>query len=364
MASAARKPYRKAPPQHREQRHATPVLPPEPASHLNLSQVTITPAPRPPLQSRRPPLPVWDSDPDASSLSSLDQNPNLTPSNQDTASGGPRRGLRLQSSAAPLPRGILKQPTPRGAGHPYDAVRKSKSVELLRGGGGRSHPSNAPPTSSSLSCTSDPPTSCLEERRRFSNFLDEITRRVLSPARLSLLGQTTPPLKGKPAPLRPRHVAAGRKPWVWEELGAAPSSERTRRWDRWVAAVRRPGSLHSDWRPQGAELLFGYVTEGAESMQQQVPLWAGRRGGRGKEPSTANHRAAAAVHESPQGPRKVGGPSHSGALLVAPHSPPLSPMAPPTVIPPTVSLQFSCPPLLSVSRPGLICEVKGQSAPL
>lgn len=304
MASTARKPYRKAPPQHREQRHATPVVPP--ASHLNLSQVTNTPAPRPPLQSRRPPHPLWDSDPDASSSSSLDQKTTLTPANQGTARGEPRQGLRLQSSATPLPRGILKQPTPRGAPHPYDAVRKSKSVELLGGGGGRSHPRHAPPTSSSLSCSSDLPTSCLEERQRFSHFLDEITRRVLSPARRSLLGRTAPPLRGRPTPLRPRHVAAGRKPWVGEDLGVAPSSERTRRWDRWVAAVRRPGSLHSDWRPQGAELLYGDVTESAASMQQQVLLWAGRRGGRGQEPPRANQRAAAAAHKSSQGPHKVG----------------------------------------------------------
>ncbi|XP_075902156.1 tight junction-associated protein 1 isoform X2 [Nelusetta ayraudi] len=42
MASTARKPYRKAPPQHREQRHATPVAPPAPASHLDLSQEVVS----------------------------------------------------------------------------------------------------------------------------------------------------------------------------------------------------------------------------------------------------------------------------------------------------------------------------------
>lgn len=42
MASTARKPYRKAPPQHREQRHATPVVPPASALNLNLSQEVVS----------------------------------------------------------------------------------------------------------------------------------------------------------------------------------------------------------------------------------------------------------------------------------------------------------------------------------
>lgn len=338
MASTARKPYRKAPPQHREQRHATPVVPPAPASHLNLSQV-ITPSPAPPPpQPLRHPHPVWDSDLDASSLSSLDQRPTLT--NQGIARAERRRGQRRQTAAAIPPRGILKQPTSMGVEHPYDTVRKSKSVELLGGGGGRSHPRYAPPISSSLSWhrSSDPPTSCLEERRRFSHFLDEITRRVLSPARLSLLGRVAPPARGSPAPLRRRHMAAGRRPWVGKGLEAAPSLERTRRWDRWVAAVRRPGSLHGDWRPQGAQLLDGDDTEGAGCVQQEVVIWAGREGGKGQEPPRSNHRAAAA-HQSPQGPRKVGSPLLAFSP-VAPPALPLSLLAPPIVAPPTVPSQF------------------------
>lgn len=307
MASTARKPYRKAPPQHREQRHATPVVPPASALHLNLSQVTTPLPPHPPPQPLRQPHPVWDSDMDASSLSSLDQAPTLT--SQGTACGERRRGQRLQTAGAPPPRGILKQPTPMGVEHPYDAVRKSKSVELLGGGVGRSHPRYAPPTSSSLSWhrSSDLPTSCLEERQRFSHFLDEITRRVLSPSRLSLLGRAAPQPRRSPALLRRRHVAASRRPWVGEGLGAAPSLERTRRWDRWVAAVRRPGSLHNNCRQQGVGFLDGDFTEGAGSMQQEVLLWAGKEGGTAQEPARSNHRAAAA-HQSPQVPRKVGSP--------------------------------------------------------
>lgn len=352
MASTARKPYRKAPPQHREQRHATAVVPPAPASHLNLNQV-ITPSPPPPPlpQPKRHPHQVWDSDLDASSLSSLDQRPTLT--NQATARGEQRRGQRMQTAAAPPPRGILKQPTPMGAELPYDTVRKSKSVELLGGGGGRRLPSYAPPTSSSLSWrrSSDPPTSCLEERRRFSHFLDEITRRVLSPARLSLLGRPAPPPRGSPAPLRRhrRHMAAGRSSCVGEGLETAPPSERTRRWDRWVAAVRRPNSLHGDWRPERAELLDDDVTEGAGVMQQEVVLWAGREGGTGKEPPRSNHRAAAA-HRSPHSPRKVG-------------SPPLAPptLAPSLVAPPTLPLSFLAPPTVAPPTfpPG--CEVRGRA---
>lgn len=340
MASTARKPYRKAPPQHREQRHAAPVVPPAPASHLSQVTTPSPPHPSPQPPHRWPPHPVWDSDLDASSLSSLDQRP--APANQGAARGERRRGQRLHSAAAPPPRGILKQPTPMGTEHLYDTVRKSKSVELLGGGVGRSHPSYAPPTSSSLSWrrSSDPPTSCLEERRRFSHFLDEITRRVLSPARLNLLGRAPPPPRGSPAPLRrhQRHVTAGRRLWMGEGLGAAPSLERTRRWDRWVAAVRRPGSLHGDCVLQGAELLGGGVTQGAGSLQQEGVRWAGRGGVAIKEPPRSYHRAAAA-HQSPQGPRKVGSAPLAPPTLVTPTLT-LSLLASPALAPPTAFLQF------------------------
>ncbi|KAI3362871.1 hypothetical protein L3Q82_001916 [Scortum barcoo] len=55
----------------------------------------------------------------------------------------------------------------------------------------------------------------LEEKVRFSNFLDEITCRVLSPARLTLLGRSPSPSReqGSPAPLRhgarPQEAASG-----------------------------------------------------------------------------------------------------------------------------------------------------------
>lgn len=332
MASAARKPYRKAPPQHRETRHALPIAAPAPASHLDVNQVNTLPLAPPPPQHQLPHL-AWDSDPDASSLSSLDacipppppfssQKPRsrtLSPQGVAPASSGAVRGerrrgqRRLQMAATPAvpPRGILKQPAPVGAEHQYDTVRKTKSVELLGGQQGRR--------------SSDPPTSCLEERRRFSHFLDEITHRVLSPARLSLLGRTVPLGQPRsPAPSR-RRGHTGRK-----SAGAGLPSERTRRWDSWVAAVRRPGSLHRDWRPEGAGLVEGDVTEGASSAQEG--LWAGRGGakvkaGAGTEPLGANYRPAAA-QQSPKGLLKVGSP-----LLAPPVLHPCT-LAPPTLTPP------------------------------
>ncbi|TDH01692.1 hypothetical protein EPR50_G00183050 [Perca flavescens] len=80
-----------------------------------------------------------------------------------------------------------------------------------------------------------------QQKRSFSHFLDEITCRVLSPAHLSLLGRTGASETGSPAPQRQRSRRRGGSPAhgtptpEWEESG-----NRTRRWDGWVAAVRRP----------------------------------------------------------------------------------------------------------------------------
>ncbi|XP_069033298.1 LOW QUALITY PROTEIN: tight junction-associated protein 1 [Embiotoca jacksoni] len=84
------------------------------------------------------------------------------------------------------------------------------------------------------------------EKVRFSSFLDEITCRVLSPARLTLLGRSLSREQGSPAPQR-SHRPAHRN-----QQPERSSSDRTRRWDDWVASLRRPGSCHEPLQEKGA----------------------------------------------------------------------------------------------------------------
>ncbi|CAG05117.1 unnamed protein product [Tetraodon nigroviridis] len=166
-AAPARKPYRKAPPQHRETRHAPPVALP-----------------------------------------------------------------------APAPQHDPSQPGCLGVKHTYDVIRKSQSEELL--GDGRGEDAYLPARSP---LSSDPPSPCgtgsgrkahvLKEKVRFSNFLDEITCRVMSPVHLSMLGKL-PSVRARGRPAGP----AGR-----ERRSEETPAQRSRRWDRWVSAVQRPGVL-------------------------------------------------------------------------------------------------------------------------
>lgn len=103
-------------------------------------------------------------------------------------------------------KGILKQAQYLGE-HPKDSLRKSKSAEML--GMSRSHkrkpksrsldqerkPGVSPPVHEASASSSSPNSvlpewkvQLLEEKLKFSQFLDEITCRVLSPASLNLLG--------------------------------------------------------------------------------------------------------------------------------------------------------------------------------
>ncbi|XP_051816159.1 tight junction-associated protein 1 isoform X1 [Acanthochromis polyacanthus] len=135
-------------------------------------------------------------------------------------------------------------------------MRKSKSVELLddiRRRGSRHPPTRSldraePRTAPGSRWSSTPSSPCrsdwnwriqvLEEKVRFSNFLDEITCRVLSPDRLTQLGRSRSGGHGSPTHERrgPRLASRGQHP--------ERSSDRTRRWDDWVAALRRPHSWY------------------------------------------------------------------------------------------------------------------------
>lgn len=303
-AAPARKPYRKAPPQHRETRHALPVALPTPAPPHGLSQVNQPSSNTPPttllhrsigakqaqgygVQRGGPksPLPRSDSELEVSSVSSLEV---CVPPSARFSSQSQRtqlaRAMTSQSPAAvrkaspshrlpedrhhstqwshtaaataTAPKSILKQPGCLGLKHTYDIIRKSQSVELLGDGRGEDSYAPQPPIRflhRSERCrnprrSSHPSSPCgtrsnqkmhvLKEKVRFSNFLDEITCRVMSPAHLRQLGKT-PSVKaqGHSGILQCR---SDRREWQSEET----SAERSRRWDNWVSAVQRPNILH------------------------------------------------------------------------------------------------------------------------
>lgn len=303
-AAPARKPYRKAPPQHRETRHAPPVTLPTPAPQHDLSQVNQHSLSTPPttllrrsISAKRSrsyglprggptsTLPRSDSEPEVSSLSSLEvcvppsgrstsrsqrTHPSRTMSSQSPAAGKkPSPSHRLPeerhrstrwphtvAASATAPRSILKQPGSLESKHTYDIIRKSQSVEMLGDGRGRESHAPQPPVHSlrpSERCgvarrSSDPSSPCgtrynqrthvLKEKVRFSNFLDEITCRVMSPAHLSQLGKT-PSVRGQ-GHAGAHHRRSHSREWRSEETPA----ERSHRWDDWVSAVQRPDALH------------------------------------------------------------------------------------------------------------------------
>lgn len=285
-AAPARKPYRKAPPQHRETRHAPPLALPTPAPQHDLSQVKQHRPNTPPTTllrrspvAKQPPSyrvlqrggPKSDSELDASSLSSLElgvppsgrfspsqRTPRVrgrtsqSPAGVRRPSPGHRCAQRSPPAAASpaAPRSILKQPGGLGVKHTYDIIRKSQSVELLGDGKGEDSCVPQPPSRSlrrgNWRRSSDAPDPCgtgssrkvpvLKEKVRFSNFLDEITCRVMSPALLSQLGKP-PYVKAHGHAAVP--ARSGRRQRASEET----SAERSRRWDHWVSAVRRPKVL-------------------------------------------------------------------------------------------------------------------------
>ncbi|XP_069544785.1 tight junction-associated protein 1, partial [Brachyistius frenatus] len=367
-AAPARKPYRKAPPQHRETRHAPPTAP-QPALQPDIDQVNKHSANTPVHLCYRPaagwerphsagsnravptsPVPRSDSELDVSSLSSLElcippprlfssrtgrtratedgvlepdcrarsprrhpsrdpsprrhlsprRHPSRDPSPHRTsrssvsrgnpgspgcrspaavrrcspscsAAGGRRSRTPRTQPAAP-PKSILKQPASLDLHHAYDIIRKTKSAELLnnsRGGAAQHLPTlsldRAEPWAPVSRRASAPPTPSradwnwrmqVLEKVRFSSFLDEITCRVLSPARLTLLGRSLSREQGSPAPQR------SHRPTHRNHQPERSSSDRTRRWDDWVASLRRPGSCHEPLQEKGA-WQQDYITNGA-----------------------------------------------------------------------------------------------------
>lgn len=323
-AAPARKPYRKAPPQHRESRHTLPVAPPALQHDINkvnqhslntpplvlqrLAHLSAVPGVRPHCvgsqhDTAASPLLLSESELDISSLSSLEVCVPPPPLFKSKSRGPPRirttavgittcprssvpvrkpspshrphgdRQPTPWTPSASVPRSILKQPASLRGEHAY-VIRKSRSVELLDDNKGRGGFGRQPPTRSldrsehcglALRRSSDPPSPSgtnwkmhvLEEKVRFSNFLDEITCQVMSPAHLTLLGRT-PPSREHESPT-PHQCRTNRRQ---RQMGVT-SAERTRRWDNWVAAMQRPGSLHQPLREHRAGHLKSDITEEA-----------------------------------------------------------------------------------------------------
>lgn len=398
MTSAAptRKPYRKAPPQHRETRHTLPAAAPPPAPQPDINQVnqhtlntppspiqhlTHLPATTKRLESTRTrhglpnvPLPPSDSELEVSSLSSVElcipppplfsshsRHPTRirsTTSHKPSPAQDPRRELhswthQTQTVSRPLagnrkligtwvlaasptladsswkqacsrtqnanlPKGILKQPSSLDVAHTYDVIRKSKSVEVLDDSQGQGGAAHHQPTQSlgweeqrvpSSQRSSAPSSPCrtdwnwrmqvLEEKVRFSNFLDEITCRVLSPAHLKLLGKSPPQERGLPVPQCRRHSPARR---TQQPVGA----DRSRRWDNWVAALQRPGSLYQP-------LQEGDM--GQETPQQQGDIT--ERGGLKEEALEGSRGVKMEVRETEEPQRHKHRPPVSNLSLIS-----------------------------------------------
>ncbi|KAJ3610134.1 hypothetical protein NHX12_022228 [Muraenolepis orangiensis] len=367
MTSSApgRKPYRRAPPQHRETR-------PPPHVYTGTEQPPGPPPPPPPMQSSHPDAgkpphytlqgvgcsghrgpsrwaPSSDSDPQVSGLSSPELPPPSTSSTSTLgvpASGGrwlagrwvewsgsvsptlsfreevqilspdhgrPSRGPRAGTGP---PKSILKQPGRPGVRRDHDPVRKSKSAELLDGNQNSSrgqaeswslaHPGLRTGRRSSLRGLASSSSLALEEKVKFSGFLDEITCRVLSPAHLRLLGRKQPSAGGQSAARRLRPE---------------------RPWDEWASSLERPPRPDRRATPTSGQSQDGVVHAGLGSWPIEEVLVSARTGeGQGGRPRQQENKVC----------ERGLTPTSPPALLHLPGPPPLKP--PPLKPPPLLVL--------------------------
>ncbi|TRY95386.1 hypothetical protein DNTS_010957 [Danionella cerebrum] len=341
-AAPARKPYRKAPPQHRETRQTVPVfredvagtalqssVQPDPCQvtfsrkHATALQRTRFTGPHPESSGRAVLSQVSDSEFDISSLSSLELDilppprifsqgslnvrlpskdlqehkmnrfisrsdgllvlsdlsssessqerirfsSSLHSSRSDERSLGFKKRAEVlasrQEQRPPLvssqrhtnpPKSILKQPQQLGVSI-LDNLRKSKSVEMLNQAespGHRRKPKSkslereqsprVSPTGRTASTSSISPSSMLpdwkmqllEEKVKFSQFLDEITHSVLSPASIKMLRGNFPEGTGTSTSKQPsQNVPA------FKEHSHDKKQDSGRPWDEWAAQHSR-----------------------------------------------------------------------------------------------------------------------------
>ncbi|XP_056465882.1 tight junction-associated protein 1 [Gadus chalcogrammus] len=314
MTSAApsRKPYRRAPPQHRETR------PPPQLYSGEMPPATPPPPPPPPSSSQPDPSQGGGGGERAGSASptlSFREEVEILSPGDARRGGGPRGG-------GP-PKSILKRPGARG--------RKSRSAEVLdqTRAPGRGRAPAARSKSRSLerpdlrrerrASLPGPPASsssggvvpgdwnwrlgALEEKVKFSGFLDDITCSVLSPAHLELLGrkQPSPERRGRGWSQGPRRSGAG---------GGRRGPAGQRPWDGWVSPLHREPCPEQQATPTPCESQYG--GEGPRKHRawpKEEALDPGpraeRRGGR-RDPEHAG-RGQPPQQEVPGPHRKSGG---------------------------------------------------------
>nr|XP_057920722.1 tight junction-associated protein 1 isoform X2 [Doryrhamphus excisus] len=109
----------------------------------------------------------------------------------------------------------------------------------------------------------------LEEKVRFSSFLDEITCRVLSPAHLTMLGKEASGVRGSPAPQHHSHTQKKQHP------AECKSAHRRERWDGWVAALQQSERFKPRRRetPESREA----ITKGAGHVEEVVKVNGGEK---------------------------------------------------------------------------------------
>lgn len=169
-------------------------------------------------------------------------------------------------------KGILKQTQYLGV-HTKDSLRKSKSAEML--GRGYSHkrkaksmsldqerkvgvssPGHEASTYSASSSLVLPEwkVQLLEEKLKFSQFLDEITCRILSPASLNMLGykkqETSKGIQAQPCQQPDANEMKQERRQPWSESITPQHGEERREKGR---AIRRHSSLKKDNLEQGQE---------------------------------------------------------------------------------------------------------------
>ncbi|CAL9688243.1 unnamed protein product [Knipowitschia caucasica] len=194
MSAAGRKPYRKAPPQHRETRPSHQQTPPPDLTQFSDSDDIISDV--------------------SSDMTSLVRSP------------APRHRRANQMLS---PRGILKRPM--GVQHHCDVIRRARSAEPLDQSHRSCTYSEDQSQRSSFANSEElkhPLELLLHDKLRFSNFLDDVTCRVLSPAHLHSLGR-----KNAPPTNRKRSNGHQRN-----EHHQSHDHERRQRWDVWSTSLR------------------------------------------------------------------------------------------------------------------------------
>ncbi|KAL0964334.1 hypothetical protein UPYG_G00322420 [Umbra pygmaea] len=176
----------------------------------------------------------------------------------------PREGKNRQQMSALPPKGILKQPNKLDV-QLSEKLRKSKSAEMLGQSRGRgrdrkpqsksldreterkdlgrtfSNIQSSPSSTSPGPAPSEKKIQFLESKLKFSNFLDDVTTRVISPARIQMLSGKLPeaprPSRGNHSQLHEQNDS--QTPDARKKQEFERKSRKSRQWDEWTQALDR-----------------------------------------------------------------------------------------------------------------------------